>query len=890
MAKDSESRRSWIKNVAIIFLVILLLLTFFSNTILNYSLPEVSAQYTKYATLSSAVKVSGTIKANESYNVVYEADQAEIENGTVQSRKVVSVFVREGDTVAKDAPILELQGGASTQLEALQDEYDKLKREYDLALLDDAKTDLESDKTLNDAKKAIADAREELAELKQEYNALLGGEDTTSIIETKIERLEEEIEDLTDQISTVSSKVSEIKGKISSAEGMIEEDIFSTLTTAEKLAAAENDYAVVEATYNELTEKVEYYKEYLENIKSSAGDVGEANTLTTQLRSLEDQLEELIKKKDRYVEDYIDNIYDTNSGIYELNSAYESASSEYYKYLNAHPYYESNLEDAEAYLSNTSEAYSEMLTLKNKIKSAETDLKNAEDALKDADKQLAAAQLANSQAQISGDSEKIKAAETALNSAQKIYDASVKEVEDCSLFLEAAETAFANAGGDTAVQNAKATNEEAQQEYDDMQAIAKKINSLKSAMDSAKYALDNAEEGFVAPDDETYERQLEDYDEQIEDLEDDIRDVKEKLDIIGMPEVDDVVDYAVDYDLAEAQKNYDNASADLTEVTAKYNTAKTNVESLRKQSAAEANITEYESLLATYEAELESLEAQLKQKNKEKDSAEKEKSNNTNSKTPDQVADQIKTTEDNIASLEAQLKITEATLNQSDTSTKFTREDQLKKLDELSAKIEAYQNAPETTSVTAPIAGRIVSVNYVPGDTVTSGNTVASIEIADKGYVCEITMSSDEARKIQVGAPCTVVNSWWYSNIEASVSQIRSDPSSQGKNRIVIIEVKGDVSENQSVTFSIGDKSQSYENVLPNSAIREDNDGKFVLVVEAKDSPLGTKYTARRRDIEVVASDDTQSAVSGLYGSEFVITNSNNPIADGQRVRLADNN
>ena len=80
-----------------------------------------------------------------------------------------------------------------------------------------------------------------------------------------------------------------------------------------------------------------------------------------------------------------------------------------------------------------------------------------------------------------------------------------------------------------------------------------------------------------------------------------------------------------------------------------------------------------------------------------------------------------------------------------------------------------------------------------------------------------------------------------------------------------------------------------YDSVLPNSAIREDNDGKFVLVVESKKTPLNMRYTAKRVDIEVLASDDTQSAVSGLYGSEFVITNSTVPIADKQQVRLAEN-
>ena len=151
-------------------------------------------------------------------------------------------------------------------------------------------------------------------------------------------------------------------------------------------------------------------------------------------------------------------------------------------------------------------------------------------------------------------------------------------------------------------------------------------------------------------------------------------------------------------------------------------------------------------------------------------------------------------------------------------------------------------------------------------------------------------MSAEEARKIQVGAPCTISNSWWYSEVSASVTQIRSDPQSQGKNRIVVITVNGDVYEGQSLSFTIGDRNQSYDCVLPNSAIREDNDGKFVLTVTSKKTPLGVRYTAVRTNIEVLASDDTKCAVSGLYGSEFVITNATSPISDKQQVRLADEN
>lgn len=859
MAKDSESRRAWVKNAAIIFLVILLLLTFFSNTILNYSLPEVSAQYARYGTLTTAVKVSGTIKANESYNVVYEAEQAEAEGGTVQSRKVLSVYVKEGDTVAKDSPILELQGGASQQLEAAQKEYDELKKTYDLALLDDTVGSLTSDKTLADAKKAIEDAKETLAELQKEYTALLNGVDTTSIIEDRIEALEENIEELTEQIATVNAKISEIKGKISSAEGMIEEDIFSTLTVAEKLEIAESDYAVAEEAYNTLTREVEFYKTQLDEIKASSGDISEANTLTTQLKTLEDQLESLELERERYIEDFYNKYLSDNADYMDLQNAYNEAKKTY-----------------DTFKKNNE-------TDINRYESLQIQAGVANDNLSKLNEKVAYYESVVAEYEIAEDRW-----ENALSIGVSEEDKAILKAEVERLASVVA-GAYDNLPSDAEIAAAKNAAETAQKELAEVQSLVDALSHYELNMSNALKALEAAKKDYIAPDDTTYERKLDDYDDKIESLRDQIEEVEDKLDIIGMPEVDNVVDYAVSYDLAQAQKNYDDASANLTEVTEKYNTAKASVESLRKQNAAEENITEYETLLATYEEELDTLEALQKQKNKDLTAANKELSGASAPKDPETVADQIKETQDTIASLEAQLKITEATQAKADTSTKLDREAQLKQLEELAAKIEAYKTAPETTSVTAPIAGRIVSVNYVPGDTVTSGNTVASIEIADKGYVCEISMAAEEARKIQVGSPCSVVNNWWYNNIEASVTQIRSDPQSQGKNRIVIIEVKGDVSEGQSVTFSIGDKSQSYDTVLPNSAIREDNDGKFVLVVESKNSPLGTRYTARRMNIEITASDDTQSAVSGLYGSEFVITNSTIPISDGQRVRLAEN-
>ena len=71
--------------------------------------------------------------------------------------------------------------------------------------------------------------------------------------------------------------------------------------------------------------------------------------------------------------------------------------------------------------------------------------------------------------------------------------------------------------------------------------------------------------------------------------------------------------------------------------------------------------------------------------------------------------------------------------------------------------------------------------------------------------------------------------------------------------------------------------------------VREDKNGKFVLVLEQKPSPLGSRYYAVRKSVEVIASDEHRSAVTGeVTAYEYIITTSTKPIAEGQQVRLKD--
>ena len=211
-------------------------------------------------------------------------------------------------------------------------------------------------------------------------------------------------------------------------------------------------------------------------------------------------------------------------------------------------------------------------------------------------------------------------------------------------------------------------------------------------------------------------------------------------------------------------------------------------------------------------------------------------------------------------------------------------------LQELKDEVTKLREESVGAEIKAPVAGTITTLNYVAGETIKPDMPLAVIQPEGKGFSLSFSVTADQAKKLTPGDPAEVQNSWYYSDITATLVQIKNDPENPGKNKLLVFDVAGDVMDGQSLSLSVGQKSANYDMIVPNSAIREDNNGKFVLIVESKSSPLGNRYIATRVDVEVLASDDTQSAISGaLYGYEFVITTSNKPVEAGKQVRLSDN-
>lgn len=207
---------------------------------------------------------------------------------------------------------------------------------------------------------------------------------------------------------------------------------------------------------------------------------------------------------------------------------------------------------------------------------------------------------------------------------------------------------------------------------------------------------------------------------------------------------------------------------------------------------------------------------------------------------------------------------------------------------EAEEKVEKLKKNSIGASITAPVGGKITSLGFVAGEEAAKEAVAATIEMSEKGYTMSLTVTAEQAKKVKSGDTAEV-QYFWGGEANVTLQSIKSDEKNPSKSKILNFSVTGDVTPGQTLQISMGTKGQRYDYIVPNSSVREDNNGKFVLVVTAKSSPLGNRYVAERVAVEVLASDDTSSAVSGGFtGGEMIISTSSKPIEAGMQVRFAE--
>ncbi len=212
------------------------------------------------------------------------------------------------------------------------------------------------------------------------------------------------------------------------------------------------------------------------------------------------------------------------------------------------------------------------------------------------------------------------------------------------------------------------------------------------------------------------------------------------------------------------------------------------------------------------------------------------------------------------------------------------------KIAEQKKKIAKLEEESVGASVKAPVAGTISSINKVSGESVSADETIAVIQVDGKDMTTSFSVTNAQAQKLKVGDAAKPQNIWQYGDdFRATLTSIKNDKADPANKKLLTFKiVSKDVAPGQNISLAIGERAVEYDLVVPNSAIKTDSNGKFILVVNSKSSPLGNRYMASRVDVTVKAQDDNNSAIAAtVEGSEYVITTSTTLVKAGDQVRLA---
>ncbi|MBR0104741.1 MAG: biotin/lipoyl-binding protein [Firmicutes bacterium] len=336
MENESSKKRELIKTAAIVFLIILLVLTFFSNTIRNRSLPEVSSQYVKGGTINAKIRGSGTVSANEAYEVTIN-----------QTRKVRSVLVKVGDEVNVGDVLFILEESESDELRDAQDALLQKEASYQKSLIASAN---ESAKVNHDVKKA----RDEYESAKS-ILAIYSDKDYNTILREESEA-QARLKTLENEYDRAVSEWERAKGETEYVDAVEDEDTYKS-----ELKALKKDK--------------ESYEDEIEDLRDGKGDSYESTNrkITDKENDLSDAQNDYARDMEAYGKGY-NRIRNLAGGSEAMMAALASDRDNLASKL-----------DPDEDVDYIIESYHVIKDDKDKISDLEKDIKDLKDTKKDKD-------------------------------------------------------------------------------------------------------------------------------------------------------------------------------------------------------------------------------------------------------------------------------------------------------------------------------------------------------------------------------------------------------------------------------------------------------------------------------------------------------------------------
>lgn len=336
------------------------------------------------------------------------------------------------------------------------------------------------------------------------------------------------------------------------------------------------------------------------------------------------------------------------------------------------------------------------------------------------------------------------------------------------------------------------------------------------------------------------------------------------------------------------EQGFGESDPQVAQATQAWNTA----QSEQDQLLADLTLDVNQRIAAQKTAQIDA-QAALTQANNALTAAQNETAQYTSSYTGptsvDSAKSALQSAQDSLASLQGTAADTAEQKKYDDSVSKLDADAKEKELQEAREKVEQLEKKAAKSDVVSRYDGLVKAVNVAAGDKTEADTPLVIVELTEKGYLMNATVTKDQAKTLREGLQAEITN-LWDSGITLTLTSIAADKNDPANSRTLTFAVQGDdVAVGQQLSFSVGDKNANFDVVVPSSAVHTDADGSFVYTVAAKSTPLSTRYTVKKTTVKVLASDEKNTAVSGdVTTGDFVVTTATVPLEAGMQIRIAE--
>lgn len=204
------------------------------------------------------------------------------------------------------------------------------------------------------------------------------------------------------------------------------------------------------------------------------------------------------------------------------------------------------------------------------------------------------------------------------------------------------------------------------------------------------------------------------------------------------------------------------------------------------------------------------------------------------------------------------------------------------------SKLEALMDADG--KILAPVDGIVTRCNVQTGEKTTD---TTSLLLADISQGCRFSglVTEEQSKYIGVGDLVTLrAGSTGKSYKDLPVTTFSTTEEAGGGYRLTVQLPANTLPLGASAELRFTRKSQAYACCVPLSALHLDaRNQAYVLVVEQRDSVMGTELQARKVNVTVLEQNETMAALAEgtLHAKDQVIVGSDRAVDGGSRIRVA---